>query len=288
MEFKQTNSKLKKGNSIILCLMLLLFSSGCSHEKEVNNIIDEINTIGSVEYTTEFKELIEEVLLKYNSLSKKQQKKVENHDVLVKKIDEYKKLENEVLDIEEQIAKIDLDNVDRSSFKQLTLIKQDYNKLSDFQKKCVENYDIFEQAEIKYQKAKDELTNAIKKWATVDYMQTNEDIKINSQKIVKRTSKTDNNTKNEEYYYVINLTNTNNKAKTDFKLALKTYDETWTISNYLHSDKVDLTPGQTRTFELKINQNEVDAVTISYYEEVIEGEKESFDFGEQEVIQLTE
>lgn len=184
---------------------------------------------------------------------------------------------NPVINVEKEISKIDLNSIDAASFKELTLIKQDYNKLSDFQKKCVENYDILVQAQTKYQSAKDTLTRSVKAWANVDYLPMADSIKINSQKIVNR---------DDGYYYLVSLTNTDKKAKIDFKLGITTYNETWTVSNGEYSEKVDFTSGQTRTFEFKINPDKIDAVKISYYEELLNNEDVMFDFGEQEILQI--
>lgn len=184
---------------------------------------------------------------------------------------------NPVINVEKEISKIDLNSIDAASFKELTLIKQDYNKLSDFQKKCVENYDILVQAQTKYQSAKDTLTRSVKAWANVDYLPMADSIKINSQKIVNR---------DDGYYYLVSLTNTDKKAKIDFKLGITTYNETWTVSNSEYSEKVDFTSGQTRTFEFKINPDKIDAVKISYYEELLNNEDVMFDFGEQEILQI--
>lgn len=184
---------------------------------------------------------------------------------------------NPVINVEKEISKIDLNSIDATSFKELTLIKQDYNKLSEFQKKCIENYDILVQAQSKYQSAKDTLTRSIKAWANVDYLPMADSIKINSQKIVNR---------DDGYYYLVSLTNTDKKAKIDFKLGITTYNETWTISNSEYSEKVDFTSGQTRTFEFRINPEKIDAVKIAYYKELLNNEDVMFDFGEQEILQI--
>lgn len=182
-----------------------------------------------------------------------------------------------VYHLEKKIANLDLNNIDESSFKELTLMKQDYNHLSEIQRNFVRNYDTLEQAQAKYQKIIDDTSKKIKNWAKVDYLPMADNIKINSQKIIN---------KDEEYYYIVNLTNTDNKAKLDFKLGITTYDSTWTISNTVYSEKVDFTFGQTRMFEFKLDPEKIDAVKISCYEELIDNKSVLYDFGEQEIFQI--
>ncbi|MDY3030527.1 MAG: hypothetical protein SOS24_02055 [Clostridia bacterium] len=170
-----------------------------------------------------------------------------------------------------------LNNISFESFKELTLIKQDYNKLLSIQKILVRNYDTWERANMEYQKLLDERTKQIKSWANVTHMPIATDISINYQKISKR---------NNVDYFIVNLTNKNNEAKTDFQLVVQTYDETWTITNNKYSDKVDFSPHQTRTFEFALDSKKVDAVKLAYYSEIQQDETVTFDFGEQEILQI--
>lgn len=181
------------------------------------------------------------------------------------------------LDLVERIEEIDLESVDRTSFKQITLIKQDYKKLSDFQKKNVTNYDKFEQAEMKYQADEDEVQKKIKKNFNVVYMPIAEDIKVNSQKIVER---------DDGYYYIVSLTNESNDTKIDFKVGITTYDETWNISNHQYSDVVDFLAGKTRNFEFRLDETKVDAATVSLCEEKIAGERTMLSIESEEIIQI--
>ena len=195
----------------------------------------------------------------------------------------------DAIEIEDRINNIDLDAIEYgTSFKELTLIRQDYERLSDFQKSLVTNYDVYEHAVAIYQELSDERTAQMKSWADVSYAEIAYDVIVESAEFQKI---------DDEDYFVVTVANISDKAKVNFELTVTMYNETWTVSSNVYTDEVDFLPQQTRRFEFPLDEvinrgpmaiTEVDAAKVSSYSEEINGKTKMYSFDQQEIVQITQ
>lgn len=140
---------------IILIFFIFSFVTllGCSNNSNVESVINNINNIPAIEdITIEDEEFIIEVNNLYNKLSKNEQSKINNYDILISANNQIELLKQEKLKIDEIIKLIDElpseDNLVLSDENKLNYITNLLNELSNNQINQINNYEKY--LEIKY------------------------------------------------------------------------------------------------------------------------------------------
>lgn len=129
-------------------LTSLSFKNGVSDAEKVQEVIDSINAIGTVEFTQASKEKIEVAQSAYNALSEELKKQVTNSATLTAAADKYNGYA--AAPVIEAIAAIGTVNAD--SGLKITTARMAYNALNAAQKALVTNYATLTAAEAAYEK----------------------------------------------------------------------------------------------------------------------------------------